>query len=203
MFTGAVPQGTEYQLISRVSKELAFLDEIVARMLRQAPKDRPALIADLKGLIQRYQTEAVSMQRLGRLDATVVHEQEIDEPLALEPPRLVSMDWDGRRLTLTLDREVSSSWVSALCQMDNTSAVMGLGPETFSFDGNQAFVDAQEHEVQPAINYFKGWLPVATKTLRHLLEQAAKRLEAQRKEQIRVDREAEERRLRVLRNTKI
>lgn len=203
MFTDVVPLGTEYRLISSASKELAFLDDIVARMLRQAPQDRPASIADLKALIQRYQAEAVSMQRLSRIDATVVHEQQIDEPLAFEPPRLVGADWDGRRLTLTLDREVSLPWVNALRQMGNYSSVMGLGPETFSFQGNQAFVDTQEHDVQPAIDHFKRWLPVATRTLKHMLEQAAQRREGERREQLRREREAEERRLRVLHNIKI
>lgn len=203
MFTGAVPHGTQYRLISSVSKELGFLDEIVAKMLRQAPQERPASIADLKGLIQRYQTEAVSVQRLSRLDATVIGAQEIDEPLAHEPPRLLDCDWDGQRLTLTLDREVSKDWVDALGQMSNYSSVAGNGPDTFSFQGNQAFVDAQEHEIQPVIDHFKTWLPVATRTLKHLLEQDAQRQEVKRREILRHEREAEERRLRVLRNIKI
>ena len=183
MFTGAVPHGTEYRLISSVSKELGFLDEIVERILRQSPQDRPGSIAEVKGLIQRYQTEAVTLQRLSRIDATVIPTHEIDEPLAYEPPRLVDADWDGRRLTFTLDREVSRDWVAALCRMGSHSAVWGKGPETFSFQGNQAFIDAQEHEVQPVIDHFKNWLPVATRTLKNLLEQAAQRQEAERKEE--------------------
>lgn len=203
MFTGTVPHGTGYRLISSVSKELSFLDEIVAKMLRQVPQERPASIADLKGLIQRYQAEAVSLQRLSRLDATVIGAQEIDEPLAHEAPRLVGFDWDGQRLKLTLDREVSQDWVNALHQMGNYTSVGGIGPGTFSFQGNQAFVDAQDHEIQPVIDYFKNWLPVATRTLKDRLEQAAQRQEAERREILRHEREAEERRLRVLRNNKI
>lgn len=203
MITGAVPHGTEYRLISSVSKELSFLDEIVAKMLRQAPQERPASISEIKGLIQRYQSEAVSAQRLSRLSGTVIRAQEIDEPLAHEAPSLIGADWDGRKLTLTLDREVSDYWVNALCQMGSYSSVMGKGPETFSFRGNQAFVDAEEHEVQPTINYFKGWLPVATQKLKFLLEHVAQRQEAERREKLRHEREAEERRLRVLRSIKI
>lgn len=203
MFTGTVPHGTEYRLISSVSKELSFLDEIVVKMLRQVPQERPASIAELKGLIQRYQAEAVSIQRLSRFDATVISAQEIDEPLAHEPPRLVGFDWDGQRLKLTLDRGVSQDWVNALRQMGNYSSVGGIGPDTFSFQGNQAFVDVQEHEIQPVIDHFKNWLPEATRTLKSLLEQAAQRQEAERREILRHEREAEERRLRVLRNTNI
>ncbi len=203
MFTGAIPQGTEYRLISSVSKELSFLDGIVAKVLRQLPQERPGSVAELKGLIQRYQAEAVSVQRLSRLDGTVIASQEIDDPLAYEPPRLVAANWDGRRLTLTLDREVSGDWVTALMQMGSYSSVLGKEPGSFSFHGNEASVEAQEHEVQPVIDHFKNWLPVATRTLKHLLEQKAQRQEAERREELRREREAEERRLRVLRNIKI
>jgi eukaryotic-like serine/threonine-protein kinase len=51
MFTGVVPQGTEYRLIGQVAKEQGFLDAMVASMLRQTPADRPASIAEIKGLI--------------------------------------------------------------------------------------------------------------------------------------------------------
>jgi serine/threonine protein kinase len=203
MFTGAVPQGTQYRLVSSVSPELSFLDEIVAKMLRQMPEERPGSVAELKGLIQRYRSEAVTAQRLSRLDGTVIRTQEIDDPLAHEAPRLVGADWDGRRLILTLDREISENWIAALRRMGRYSSGWNKGPETFSFRGNQAFVDAEENEVQSLIDYFKGWLPVATQTLKTLLEQAAHREEIEQREKLRQDREAEERRLRVLQNIKI
>lgn len=203
MFTGAVPQGTEYRLISSVSEELNFLDEIVAKMLRQVPQERPGSIQELKGLIQRYRAEAVAVQRLSRFDATVISAQEIDEPLAHEAPRLLAADWNGRQLTLTLDREVSRDWVGALHNMGSHSSVMGKPPTAFSFQGNLASVDVEEHQVQPAIDHFKEWLPMATRTLKYQLEQAAQRQEAERREQLRHEREAEEQRLRVLRNIKI
>ena len=204
MFTGAVPQGTEYRLISSVSKEFDFLDEIVAKMLRQVPQERPGSIQELKGLIQRYRAEAVALQRLSRHDETVISAQEIDEPLAHEAPRLVDFDWDGHQLTLTLDREVSTDWVSALQQMGGYSSLMGKPPRAFSFQGNQASIhDVTEHQVQPVIDHFKGWLPVATKTLKQMLEQSAEREEYERRERLRQERGAEEQRLRVLRNVTI
>lgn len=94
MFTGTVPHGTEYRSIGDVTKELSFLDSVVAKMLRQAPEERPASIAELKGLMQRYRSEAVTHQRLSSINETVVKVQEIDNPLAHEPPCLVSADWD-------------------------------------------------------------------------------------------------------------
>jgi hypothetical protein len=87
--------------------------------------------------------------------------------------------------------------------MGSYSSVMGKPPGAFVFNGNRAVVMAQEHEIQSIIDHFKGWLPLASRTLKSLLEQAARKEEADRKEQLRRDREAEEQRLRVLRNIRI
>ncbi len=203
MFTGVVPQGTEYQSISSVSEELAFLDEIVAKLLRQAPQERPGSVEELKGLIQRYRSEAVAVQRLSQIDATVIRADEIDDPLAHEPPRLVNAEWDGQQLTLILDREVSQEWIDALRNMGSHTSVMGKPPEAFTFRGNQASIDAREDEVQSVIDYFKVWLPKATQMLKYRFEQAVVRQKAEREEELRREREAEERRIRVMRNIKI
>jgi len=203
MFTGAIPYGTQYRLIGQVSNDLSFLDPIVAMMLRQAPEERPASIGEIKGLVQRHRSEAVSLQRLSGIDGTVIKSTEVDEPLALDPPRLVGFDWDAGRLTLILDRPVSPEWVRALHQMGNYTSVMGKDPSGFSFRGNQASVNAQEHEVQAVIGHFKNWLPNASRMLKSQMERTVQQQEANRREQLRREREAEEQRLRVLRNTRI
>lgn len=203
MFTGAIPQGTEYRLISQVRQDRGFLDAIVAGMLRQAPAERPASIGEVKGLIQRHQSEAISLQRLSQIEGTVIKASEIDDPLAETPPRLINADWNGGALTLTLDRSVTPDWINALYNMANFSSVMGKPPQLFSFRGNQATVGAQEHEVQMVIDNFKAWLPAASRTLKLLLEQKAQQEEAARKEQLRHQRNAEEQRLRVMRNIRI
>jgi serine/threonine protein kinase len=203
MFTGLVPHRTQYRLIGQVSNGHAFLDEIIAQMLRQTPGDRPRSIADLKGLIQKHQSEAVSLQRLSQINGTVIKSDQIDVPLAETPPRLVNADWNRGQLVLTLDRPVTPQWINALHQMSGYSSVMGKPPQVFSFHGNQAVVGAQEHEVQMVIDNFKTWLPMASRTLKSLLEQAAQKLEFEKREELRLERKAEEQRLRVLRQIKI
>lgn len=74
----------------------------------QAPEERPGSVADVKGLIQRYKAEAVSLQRLSEIDGTVFKSAQVDEPLAETPPKLIDFDWDGSTLTLLLDRPVNS-----------------------------------------------------------------------------------------------
>jgi len=203
MLTGDVPLGTGHRKIADVAQDFAFLDALIDLMRRQSPDERPASIADIKGLVQRYKYEAVSLQRLSQISGTVINLREIDEPLAQVPPRLVNFEWDHGQLTLILDRPVTDEWKRALYQMGRYAHVMGKPPGTFVFNGNRAVVSAQEHEVQLVIDHFKQWLPEASRTLKGMLEQAAREQEASRKEILRRDREAEEQRLRVLRNIRI
>jgi serine/threonine protein kinase len=203
MYTGDVPLGTGHKRIADIAPAFAYLDALVDVMRRQSPDDRPATVADIKGLVQRYEYEAVTLQRLSKISGTVIKLREIDEPLAEVPPRLVNFEWDRGQLTLILDRPITNEWKNALYQMGSYSSVMGKPPGTFVFNGNRAVVMAQEHEIQSVIDYFKGWLPMASRNLKSLLEQAARKQEADRKEQLRRERDAEEQRLRVLRNIRI
>ena len=175
MFTGDVPLGTGHRGIADVAPDFAYLDALIDLMRRQSPNERPATVADIKGLVQRYQYEAVSLQRLSSINGAVVKSREIDEPLAEVPPRLVNFEWDRGQLTLILDRPITNDWKNALCQMGSYSSVLGKPPGTFVFNGNRAVVMAQEHEIQSVIDHFKTWLPVASRTLKSLLEQAARK----------------------------
>lgn len=203
LFTGVVPHGTDFKQIATVSPQHAYLDEAVVRLLRQTPKDRLASIAELKQLIQRNQSEAVILQRLSALSGEVVPATHVDDPLASEPPKLIGMDWDNGTLTLVLDRPVSREWIAALQNMGNYSSVMGCGPESFRIQGNKAVAHVSDHSVQNVVNHFKNWLPVATNVHRQRLEQAAQRAENQRRDELRRQKDAEERRLRILQNTKL
>jgi hypothetical protein len=140
---------------------------------------------------------------LSSLEGIVIKGSSIDEPLALAPPRLLSFDWNRGQLTLTLDRPVNGQWTKALQQMGRYTSLLGKGPSAFVFKGNQAFVGAEEREVQTLIDYFKSWLPIATETLKRVLEEEAQREENRRREQLCREREAEEQRLRVLSSVRL
>ena len=105
--------------------------------------------------MQRYKAEAISLQRLSKIDGTVIKSTEVDEPLAETPPRLIGVDWNAGLLTLTLDRPVNRELINALHQMSGYSSVLEKPPQVFSFTGNQATVGAAEHEVQLIIDNFK------------------------------------------------
>jgi serine/threonine protein kinase len=203
MFTGVVPHGTQYRSIEDIDEEFAYLDTLVAKMLAQSPASRPSSIGELKWFIQRYQAEAVSLQRISNIDGSVVNIREIDDPLANDPPCLAGVSWDRGQLTLTLDRPITGQWVEAFYNMGNVSSLTGVQPQSFVFNGRDANVSAAEHEVQFVIDLFKTWLPEASQALRTRLEVEAQQQENQRREQLRRQRAEEESRLRVMRNIRI
>jgi len=203
MFTRIVPHGAGYKTIGQVSKEHEYLDQLVIKMIQQSPSERPKSIAEVKAIIQRYRADAVSMQRISQIDKTVIKEGEIDDPLAFDPPKLVNAHWNGSNLVLTMDRAVSREWVYAIQHLGNYSSVWGFPPESFQFNGNTATVACRDNEVQPIVDNFKAWLPRATIVLKEQLETAARKRVIQANERVRLEREAEEKLVRVNQNIRI
>jgi eukaryotic-like serine/threonine-protein kinase len=164
MFTGDIPLGTGHRRIADVAPERAYLDTLIDLMRRQSPEERPPSIADVKGLVQKYEYEAASLQRLSRINGTVIKSSQIDEPLADVPPRLVSFDWDRGQLTLILDRPITPAWKTAFYNMGSYSSLLGpprtvrirrqsccpaLGcPGTSNSADNQPFQDVAAYSVR-------------------------------------------------------
>lgn len=203
IFTGRVPHGTQFKQIADVYGEYGFLDPIVSMMIQQDPRRRPESIAALKGLIQRHSAESVTLQKISKIDHTVVPEGTVDDPLAFEPPQLIDAEWGQGQLTLTLDRPVSKEWVSALCNLGNYTATLGAAPTQFKFRGNVATVHADSHSAQSIIDHFKNWLPQATRVLMSTLQRQAEQEHREHLQRLNRERKAEEERLKVNKNLKV
>jgi serine/threonine protein kinase len=188
MFTGMVPYGTRYKTISSVVLDYGYLDEIVSEMLDQSVSARTNSIEKVKNQLIGRKLEFVTRQRLSELKQAVVPVTDLDDPLIINPPRLIDFDYQGRLLILYLSRPVNDKWVYALHNMRNSySSLMGKGPEEFHFSGDTATIQAADHDAQQIIDYFKTWLPIANgvyeKTIRreNQEEEDRQRQELQRK----------------------
>jgi serine/threonine protein kinase len=159
LFTGHMPHGTDYKTIATVASDFAYLDDLVAEMLRQDPNGRPQTIEHVKNQLIARGHEFVEKQRLDALKSTVVSTKEITDPLLSDPPRLVHAEWDNTVLTLTLSQPVNEKWVWALRNMGGHSSLWHKGPEHFHISGKTATIAARHSEVQPLVDYFKTWLP--------------------------------------------
>lgn len=204
MFTSKVPHGTDFQLIGKAHPNFGYLDAVIEKMLKQNPAERFVSIAALKVAIATHHSEFLSLQKVSKIDATVIPDGEVDEPLAHEPPKLVGADWNSGTLTLQLDRPASQNWVEVLkFHLGSHSNSMSAPPSVFQFDGKSARVQAPEHEAQAIIDHFKKWLPQASRVLKQNLEAQLRERKIQWQNQLNKERAAEEQRMRVNKSLKI
>jgi eukaryotic-like serine/threonine-protein kinase len=204
MFTSKVPHGTDFHLIGKAHPDFAYLDAVVAKMMKQEPTERFDSTSQLKTAIAAHHSEFLSLQKISKIDATVIPAGEVDEPLAHEPPKLVEAEWSNGVLILRLDRPVNEAWVQILQgQMGSFSYSMNAPPQAFRFNGHEARVQSREHEAQSIIDHFKDWLPQASRNLKFLLEGQERQRQVEIQNRLKREREAEEQRLRVNRALRV
>jgi len=203
LYTGTIPIGTNYRTIQSIVPELAYLDDLVAEMIRQQPSDRPQPIDAIKRMLIGRKNDFIERQRLSELDREVVPTTDLDDELLRDPPRLISFEWKKGTLTLILSRPINARFVWALRNMNSASALWGKGPEAFGFSDNTAIISAQENQVQLIIDHFKDWLPRAIEKYKWSLEQEKAKNEAKERERMRQEVEELERQQRLRRSIKI
>ncbi|PTR04315.1 serine/threonine protein kinase [Paraburkholderia sp. GV068] len=197
LFTGQVPHGTGYRKIADAAPDCAWLDGIVDSMLRQDPAARPVSIDALKREIQFQRENVVSLQKISRIDETVVRVSDIDDPIIANGIRIVGCTWDNGMLRFELSEPVNPKWIQALRNMGSYSSVMNKGPERFGFTGKAASIDAQEHEIEAIVQHFKNWLPTATRVYEDMLKRDAEAQAAAERAELLRRRKAEENNLRI------
>jgi serine/threonine protein kinase len=202
MFTGEVPHGTEYKLIGSVAPQCAYLDDLVAQMLRQSAVARPVSIEVVKSELISRGNEFIVRQRVSELKETVVPVGDVDDPLVLDPVRIINVDWDNNVLTLTFQHTIPSAWRQAFMNMGNYTAPWGAGPESFTFSKNKASARVDADRAQTVVNYFKEWLPIANRGYEELVRREKQLAEQAKRKELREETARQETRANVLRDLK-
>lgn len=203
MFTGRIPIGTGYKTIRSVNTKYSYLDEIVEKMINQDPSKRFQSIKEVKETINIKGKESISQQRLSQLNNTVILSAEIDDPIILDPIRIVDVDWQNFRLILILNQPVNDKWVNIIKNLGSRYSIHNKGPEFFRYQGNQASIQADENEIEPIIRYFKQWLIDANIIYERNVIQEQRKKDDDERERIKKEIEIEEKRNRILQKTKI
>jgi serine/threonine protein kinase len=200
LFTGQVPQGTEYAQIGDRRPSLSQLDVLVRSMIQQDPQNRPESIERIKARMEVLLDERITRQRLSRMRDSVVADIELSDPIIADPVHVVRRDWEDGQLKLYLSQEVNPKWIWAFQNMGGHTSVMGHGPETFTFNRNVASTSVGSGSAKRLTDFFDRWLP----RVHQVYVQKVKRDEQQRIEQqqraARTNIEKEQERLRVLRD---
>jgi len=200
MFTGSVPQGTGYPMIAAVSPTHGYLDGMIERMIQQNPKDRPATIDEIKKELIGRQNEFVARQKLDSLKREVVPTSASNH---VAPVELINIDWQNGTLILKLNRTPESGWVHRFYTPRETyTSVQGAEPGSFEFRGDTANVRIIEHKAQQVVNFFKGYLEMATRAYQADVDHEAARKVEDERSQLRQAIAAAEARERILRSVK-
>jgi serine/threonine protein kinase len=203
MFTNEVPYGTGYKAIENVSPAYKYLDSLVSEMLRQTPDERPSTIEAIKAELIGRKIEFIEKQRISELKQKVVSESDLDDPLILDPPRLVRHDYDNGTLLLFLNQPVNPRWITAL-RMSIRSFMIGREPERFIISGDTVRVGAEDaKEAQLSIDIFKNWLPGANRMYEKIIRAEIKETAERERKRIQNEIEEREQRHRILKNVKI
>ncbi|TDJ53214.1 MAG: serine/threonine protein kinase [Nitrospina sp.] len=203
LFTGEVPYGTGYKTISSVAPDYKYLDDLVAEMLRQSPNDRLPNIEQVKQQLIGHKNNFVTRQRISELENTVIPVTEIDDPLIVDPPRLINFDWNNGTLTLIFQRNINQLWRWAFLNMGSHSSLAGKGPEQFSLSGDKATIAAEENQVQPIINFFKNWIPNINQVYKLKVQQEKEDSENEQRKLLELQTKGQQARQRILTNVKI
>lgn len=204
MFTGHIPQGTDYASIGSIKNDYQYLDALVAKMIQQAPEKRPQSVEEIKKELIGRKNEFISLQRLSELKKrTVVSVTDLDDPLVSDPPKIVNADWNAGRLTITLSRPVDERWHRAFLNMGNYSYTPGIEPELFEVHQKKLMIDVEGYEAQAALDHFKAWLPKANQVYEDTLRRAMKTAESKARRELEEKIARGEERQKVLSSLKI
>lgn len=203
MFTHEVPQGVGYRSIGNVAPDLAYLDQIVERMIQTLPQKRYQSIDEIKSDLIGHKNAFVALQRLDEAKQQVVA---ASTPPSFEPLKIVNLDYSGETLVLQLDGNVPSGWGQEFHQpRGGHSFIVGYGPEHFQIQGSRLSINVRENEslIQSLVNNAKSYVDAANRG--YVLQQQELAARQERAERDRLERRIAEAQLRasILKNVKL
>lgn len=207
MFTGHVPQGVGFRRISDVAPQLAYLDEIVDRMVQQSPDNRPSSIDEIKRTLQANKNDLISRQKLDQLRNTVIPASTIDDPFVQNPITIEQFDVRDGNLVAILNVAPPPDWIRIFTRQPVRSFVADAEPANWSISGKEAVLRFHpqrfEAEAKLISEYFKGYVENANALYLQHLQAAARQREANEAQALRERIAEEERRQRILSKLKI
>lgn len=203
LFTGKILAGAGYQQVQSVSESHSFLDDIIDKMVQQAPEERYQAIGDIKKELNVRQDEYISLQKLSQLKETVIPTNEIDDPLIREPIEITGTDYIDGNLILKLSKNTNPLWEHSFHTIGSHFAIMRKGPDQFGFDQSVAVILAQEHEVQQMVDLFKNYARSADAKYKAQVIRDQKATDKKESDELKRKIEEEEKRKRILETIKI
>jgi len=149
MFTGMIPNGTNFKRIGAVSGSHAYLDGLVDQMLDQEPTKRLDSIGQIKRELFARGNEFIALQKLNQMKTEVIPESQLDDPLIQHPIEIRETDFrlgevsGSGVLIFFLSQRPNQNWIEAFANQVNYRCYSGHEPRRFAFgqDSMQIYFD--------------------------------------------------------------
>jgi serine/threonine protein kinase len=161
LFTGHVIQGVDYKTIDSIHPQLAYLDDVVKKMVCQTQSDRLQTVDAVKKELIARKADFVQRQKLDELQKTVIPETELVDPVIKKPVAIESqgLDYQRGKLLIPLNQDPPVQWINCLRQSHSFTYIPGLiQPGLFGFENKVATISIDERHAQEAINLFKEYV---------------------------------------------
>lgn len=196
MFTGVFPHGTGYQTVAVVAPDFAFVDELVAAMIRQQPGDRPASIDLVKQQLQGAQQQFVIRQKINELQGTVVPANTVVDPLLEDPIRIIDFDVPGPdSVRLALNRARSAQWLQVAHNTHSYGYPMGNDPKGLPGPTASVQIRAHKHVLQGIIDSLKQVIDLTNRAYPGFLQREVEAQQREEQRQLQSQLNAERKRL--------
>ena len=203
MLTGEVAHGAGYRTIGSIAPGLAYLDEIVERMIQQDPAKRPASIAEVKSQLIARGNHFVAQQKLDELRRTVVPVSEITDPMVNDPPQLIGVDYRDRHLVFKLSKSISREWSDAFRTGEGARYIPGHGPRDIAMEGDTLRVRALPGQEQLLVDMFKEYVAAANRVYERTIRQRLETAQQEERNRLRQQAKEEQTRLELLGRIKL
>jgi len=196
MLTRSIPYGTGYARVSETFPALSYIDQVVERMIRQRPDDRPATISEVRQQLSVNEAIFAEGQKLSQLKSAVVPASEIEDPLLANPIKLTGVDYvKGTTFVFQLSAAPTDAWIEAFKSNQYRTVKGGRRPQEYVFAGPTASVQQDAGEATYLRDDFLEFLEEGNKAYaRKVKEEEDNRREKERR---RLKQEAKEAELRL------
>jgi serine/threonine protein kinase len=161
MFTGHVPQGTDYKNIKSVSPQFEYLDPLVALMIKQQPEDRLQSVQVVKEELIGRGNQFIAFQRLDALKKEIVPASKLNDQIVDDPIRAIeTVDYKSSTLTLRLNRGVNPKWQSCF-RHRATAFNANFSASAVVFQADTANLHVDEYHLPMAMTMFKQYCEAA------------------------------------------
>lgn len=181
LFTGEILQGAGHKKISDISKQFAYLDDIIELMTQQNPVNRPGSIEKIKMELIGRKNAFVALQKYDELKKQVVF---ATEPPNFEPIKIVGIDYESGILKLKLSQNIPPGWAQEFQHpRSGCSFIVGYGPSQFEISGNIASIGVRNDKsfIQQIVNYAKEYVNAANEGYIQQVQGQARKAEQQRR----------------------